>query len=112
MAREFSENFVIGGLLVMLAIWVAKVSTPVMGGIIAAVPIRYAVTWSIAAVRRGKEFAEDMARGSVIGMPGNITFSLALFAMLLVSIDFLTAFIVSILAGIAVLALCKFTFPG
>ena len=109
--REFAENFLIGGFFVMTAIWVAKVSTPAIGGIIAAVPIRYAITWSIVAMRKGKDFAEDMAKGSVIAMPGNLMFSIALFFLLVASIDFFAAFAASLIAGIVVLILMKATFP-
>lgn len=111
MIKEFAENFVIGGFLVMAAILVAKVSTPAIGGILAALPIRYGITWGITAMRKGKEFAEDMAKGSVIGMPGNLAFSIALYLLLVSSLDFMAAFVASIIAGIAVLILMKATFP-
>ena len=112
MASEFAENFALGGLLVMLALWVAKASSPAIGGIITAVPIKYAITWMITAVRQGREFAEDMAKGSVIGMPGNLTFSITLFLFLMASVDFIAAFAASIIAGVFVLVLTKATFPG
>lgn len=111
LAVEFLQHFVIGGFFVMIAIWVAKVSTPAIGGIIAALPIRYGLTWTITALREGKDFAEDMAKGSVIGMPGNILFSITLYFLLIVSIDFFTAFILSVVTGTAMVILLKLTFP-
>jgi hypothetical protein len=111
MAREFLENFVAGGFLVVFALLAAMMSTPMIGGIIAGLPIRYAITWSLAAIRNGKEVAEDMARGSVIGMPGNIMFSVSLFVLLLSSVEFMLSFVSAIIIGIVVIVLMKITFP-
>lgn len=77
--KEFVENFAAGGFLVMAALWVADISSPVLGGVIAAMPIRFAATWLLGGIRHGKAFAGKLARGSIIGMAGNLIFSVMLF---------------------------------
>ena len=81
--RELLEDFLSGGFLVAVALWVAHSSSPVVGGVITGLPIRFAATWLLAARRRGAAYAERMAKGSVMGMAGNILFSVTLFFSLL-----------------------------
>ena len=111
MIREFLENFTIGGSFVVLAIWIAQISSPAIGGIIAALPIRYGITWTITALREGKDFAEDMARGSLIGMPGNLAFSIMLYVLLITSMGLIAAFMLAVIAGFIVIIAMKLTFP-
>lgn len=107
--KEIFENFLVGGLLVLFALLVANYSNPVVGGIIAALPIRFGITWAIGAARNGSEFAENMARGSIIGMAGNLMFSLTLFFTLLGLGFFLSFFLGLAVCLIAILAI-RFTF--
>jgi hypothetical protein len=109
MAREWPENFLAGGFLVLLALWVAYASTPVLGGIIAALPIKFAITWILAGIREGPAFAQKMAEGSIIGMTGNLLFSLTLF-LTLSSFDLFTSFSLALLACLIAIALLRLTF--
>ena len=77
--KDLVEDFAAGGFLVMAALWVAEISSPVLGGVIAAMPVRFAAVWIIGGMRRGKAFAGRLARGSLIGMTGNLIFSVTLF---------------------------------
>jgi hypothetical protein len=109
MAREWLENFLAGGSLVLLALWVAYVSTPVLGGIIAALPIKFAITWILAGIREGPGFAEKMARGSIIGMTGNLLFSLTLF-LTLSTLDLFVSFSLAAAVCLIAIVLLRLTF--
>jgi hypothetical protein len=109
-AREWLENFLAGGFLVLLALEVAYITSPILGGIIAALPIKFGITWILAGVRGGLEFAERMARGSIIGMTGNLLFSFTLFFSLSV-LDFFISFSLAIALCLIAIVLLKFTFP-
>jgi hypothetical protein len=91
LGREWIENFMAGGILVVFALWVARMSTPALGGVIAALPIKFAAMWILAGLREGAEFAERMASGSILGMTGNLLFSVTLF-LSLSSLDLLLSF--------------------
>ena len=82
--RKFIENFIVGGALVVFALWISNFTNPAIGGIIAALPIRFSITWILAGLREGKEFASKMARGSIVGMIGNICFTLTLFITIMI----------------------------
>jgi len=110
LSREWTENFLAGGFLVLFALWVAHISSPVLGGVIAALPIRFAITWILAGMREGLEFAADMAFGSIIGMAGNLLFSLTLFFSLSV-LDFFASFSLAIAVCMITIILLRFTFP-
>jgi len=109
-AREFAENFLAGGFLVLAAVLAADVSGPVAGGVIAGLPLRFAATWLIAAARKGGKFAEDMARGSLRGMAANILSSVCMFA-LLYPLGFLPALLAGVIICMAAVAALRLTFP-
>jgi hypothetical protein len=108
--REWVENFLAGGFLVLLALGVAYITTPILGGIIAALPIKFGITWVLAGLREGLEFAEKLAKGSIIGMTGNLLFSLTLFFSL-AALDLFISFSLAIVICLAAIILLKFTFP-
>ncbi len=107
--RELAEDFVSGGFLVAVALWLAHSSSPVIGGVITGLPIRFAATWLLAARRRGAAYAERMARGSVMGMAGNILFSVTLFFVLL-PLGFVAGFLVALSVCVASVLILKATF--
>ncbi len=107
--RDWAENFLAGGMLVAFALWAAQISTPVLGGIIAALPIKFGITWVIAGVRGGEEFAERMAKGSVIGMTGNLLFSVTLFFSLS-TLDLLASFALAIAVCLIAIAALRLIF--
>lgn len=107
--REFLEDFLSGGFLVAVALWLAHSSSPVMGGVITGLPIRFAATWLLAARRRGAAYAEKMARGSVMGMVGNILFSVTLFVSLL-PLGFAAGFAIAMAVCITAIVILKATF--
>lgn len=109
LGREWFENFLAGGMLVVFAMWVAQISTPVLGGIIAALPIKFSITWILAGIREGAEFAERMANGSIIGMTGNLLFSFTLF-IALSTLDFLASFSIAITVCIVAIVALKLIF--
>ncbi|MFQ5648200.1 MAG: DUF3147 family protein, partial [Candidatus Aenigmatarchaeota archaeon] len=76
--KEFAKNFAIGGFLIALALWLAYATNPFIGGIIAALPVRYAITWGMAGAKQGEDFAEKMAKGSIRGMIGNLCFTITI----------------------------------
>ncbi len=108
--REFTENFLAGGFLVAIALWIAYTSSPVIGGLIAGLPLRFAVTWILGAVRKGPEFAQMMARGSLRGMTANIISSLTLFYSLFV-LGFAAAFALTLVVCFVIILVLRFTFP-
>ena len=108
--REWLENFLAGGLLVFFALWIAYASSPVLGGVIAALPIKFAVTWILAGIREGPKFAEKMAKGSILGMTGNLLFSMSLFFSLYF-LDLYFSFTLAIAVCLLTIVILKFTFP-
>jgi hypothetical protein len=103
--RKFTENFLVGGTLVAFALWVSYFTSPVVGGIIAALPIRLSITWILAGLREGKEFAAEMARGSIVGMIGNLCFTLTLLITIIalgIGMSFLLALVI---CGVIIVAL-------
>ena len=104
--REFAEDFITGGLLVALALFVSDILSPVLGGFIAGLPIRFAVTWGIAASKKGPEFAEKMAKGSVFGIIGSVLFSMTLY-LSLSALDFFTAFFTALAIGFSGVVISK-----
>jgi hypothetical protein len=109
--REFLEDFLSGGFLVVLALGLAYTLSPVLGGVVTGLPIRYAATWLLAARRRGAVYAEHMAKGSMRGMIGNILFSVTLF-LVLIPLGFAGAFALALIVCIGTIVLLKTTFPG
>jgi uncharacterized membrane protein (GlpM family) len=107
--RELVENFLVGGCLVVLALWLAYITNPVIGGIVAALPIRFSITWVLAGMRQGVEFAEQMARGSIIGMIGNLCFTITLFVSL-ISLGLILGFLLAILICLVVIITLKRVF--
>ena len=109
--KEFLENFAAGGFLVMAALWVAELSSPVIGGVIAAMPIRFAATWILGGMRHGKAFAGRLARASIIGMAGNLIFSVTLFLAIGV-LGFSPGFGLGVLCCLAAIVALRLIFRG
>ncbi len=110
-AYEFIKNFVVGGIMVSVALLVADMFSPVVGGVIAGLPIRFATTWALGTKRKGHEFGIRMADGSLVGVIGTISFSSSIY-FLLFFMDFLTAFSLSIAISIAFVAAARLISRG
>jgi uncharacterized membrane protein (GlpM family) len=110
MARTFLENFIIGGALVTVALWIAYVSDPAIGGFIAGLPLRFGVTWIITAKRHGEEFAKKMAKGSLKGMIGSVISTLFIF-FTIGMLGLTLAFTMAVLICVGIIAALKLTFP-
>jgi hypothetical protein len=105
MIRKFMENFLAGGALVAFALWVSYFTSPVIGGIVAALPVRLSITWILAGIREGRGFAAEMARGSIVGMIGNLCFTLTLLITIMalgIGMSFLLALLI---CGLIIIAL-------
>lgn len=72
-------DFLIGGGLITSAIFVGMLTSPLIGGLIAALPIRVGITILLGGIHEGTEFATKMLEGSLLTFFGTFTFLLGLY---------------------------------
>ncbi len=77
MKQKFAKDFIAGGAVVSLALWLASIMGPVIGGIFAGLPIRLAATIAFER-KKGAEYIEKMAKGALLGFIANFSFMLTL----------------------------------
>ena len=75
--KKFAKDFIAGGAVVSLALWLASLFGPVIGGIFAGLPIRLAATIAFER-RKGAEYIERMSKGALLGFIANFSFMLTL----------------------------------
>lgn len=71
-------DFLLGGILVALAVYVGIVAGAIFGGIIAALPIRLGVT-ILLSHSEGPQFTQQMIEGSLLTYVGTLFFLLTLY---------------------------------
>ncbi|MFC2162590.1 DUF3147 family protein [Candidatus Altiarchaeota archaeon] len=79
---DFVRDFVIGGLLISVAVLVGVFVNPVLGGIIAGAPLRLASSILLSGMHEGDELAYEMARGALYGVAGALVFAIVLVIMI------------------------------
>jgi uncharacterized membrane protein (GlpM family) len=75
-------DFVVGGSVIALAVYIALSVNPLIGGIIAAAPIRASVSIGLGGIHGGTHTALNMAKGAVIGGCSSLVFFIVLTWML------------------------------
>ena len=75
--RDIATDFLIGGFLVALALYIGSSLGAIFGGIVAALPIRVGVTIFLAGVRN-ERFASEMVEGALLTYLGTLFFLLSL----------------------------------
>ena len=75
--KKFAKDFIAGGAVVSLALWLASLFGPVIGGIFAGLPIRLAATIAFEH-KKGAEYIEKMAKGALLGFIANFSFMFTL----------------------------------
>lgn len=79
MWQKLLQEFLFGGAIIALAIAVGITVSPVIGGVIATLPIRLGTTLFLGGVYQGKEFTQKMLEGSLLTYPATFLFIIALF---------------------------------
>ena len=64
--EEILKDFLIGGGLIASAITVGILTSPLIGGIIAALPIRAGLTFLLGGLHEGTDFVHKMVEGSML----------------------------------------------
>lgn len=72
-------DFLIGGGLVAIALAVGFLFSPLVAGVIAALPIRVGATIFLGGVHEGAEFAHKMVEGGLLTYAGTLGFFLVLY---------------------------------
>lgn len=104
------EEFIIGGILVALALAVGSIAGPVFGGLVAALPIRLGATLLIGGVKEGSGFAFKMVEGSFLTYFGTFAF-IAILLFGIPRIGLMRSFIAAAIAN-AVIVLILFKLAG
>jgi hypothetical protein len=73
--RSVALDFVVGGIIVAGALFVASLFGPVYGGILAGAPIRAGSTIFLEGLQHGTKSATELTRGVVLAMLANVGFS-------------------------------------
>ncbi len=76
--KKFLFDFVLGGLIVAIVVLVANLISPVIAGIIAAMPIRLATSLFLIKFHEGEYAAVEACRGILHGAMGVLVFAVSL----------------------------------
>ncbi len=71
-------DFVVGGGLIAFVVALFHFVSPLMGGILASIPVRVGITMFLGGVSEGSEFVLGMLRGSIPGSFGAFSFMIVL----------------------------------
>ncbi len=71
-------DFILGGLLISIALLISDILGPLVGGGFAALPIRVGATIFIAGISGGEAIAYEMSKGALSGLFGAFAFALIL----------------------------------
>jgi hypothetical protein len=80
--RSVALDFIVGGIIVAGALFVATLFGPVYGGILAGAPIRAGSTVFLDGLQHGTKSATELTRGVVLAMLANVGFSIVLYLTL------------------------------
>jgi len=80
--RSVALDFIVGGIIVAGALFVASLFGPVYGGIFAGAPIRAGSTIFLEGLQRGTKSATELTRGVVLAMLANVGFAIVLYLTL------------------------------
>ena len=80
--RSVALDFIVGGIIVAGALFVASLFGPVYGGIFAGAPIRAGSTIFLEGLQSGTKSATELTRGVVLAMLANVGFSVVLYLAL------------------------------
>jgi multidrug efflux pump subunit AcrB len=95
MKKQIAYDFIIGGSLVSVSLLVAELLSPVLGGLMAALPVRLGITLGLLAFREDDRGFHRIARGCLAGMTGSLAFTFCLYITLL-SLGILLGFALSL----------------
>jgi hypothetical protein len=86
-ARNIAWDFLIGGALVAGALVVGALYSPMLAGVIAALPIRLVTTLALAGNQNGTPFVRQMLEGTILGWLVGGVFLFTYYVLLVRKVD-------------------------